>query len=105
MLADDFDLPQESIDKYLPLFAKNRAADLEKISQCLALANFSEVSALAHRIKGTAAAFGHAQFGELATELEQHAKDCCLESCQEISAKLTSYFAKYLAQYTERGNS
>lgn len=105
MLADDFDLPQESIDKYLPLFAKNRASDLERIGQCLTMSDFSEVSALAHKIKGTAAAFGHPAFGELATELEQHANDCCLASCQETSARLTNYFMEHLARYVQRGNS
>ena len=61
MLSDDFDLPQESLNKFLPLFAKNRAEDLERIHQCVDTSNFSEISALAHRIKGTAAAFGHRQ--------------------------------------------
>ncbi len=102
---DDFDLPQESLDKFLPLFAKNRAEDLERIQQSVKTSNFEEISGLAHRIKGTAAAFGHPLFGDLAKELEQHALASSIELCQTLAADLQTYFVTHIAGYLERGTS
>lgn len=95
--SDEFDLPKESLEKYLPLFAKNRAEDLARIYDCMSTSNYSELSILAHKIKGTSAAFGHARFGDLAAELETQALACSFENCHALVEQLRVYFTLHLA--------
>jgi HPt (histidine-containing phosphotransfer) domain-containing protein len=59
----------------MPQYLSNRWVDLREMRRCLADERYSEIVAITHRIRGTAASYGFLGLGDIADALQQAARD------------------------------
>ena len=71
------------------LFAADLLEKVETLKAALRDADWDEVNAIAHRIRGTAKSFGYPEISRVAAELEHSADEKSLESSSDLVKKIS----------------
>ncbi|MBX3020316.1 MAG: response regulator [Bdellovibrionales bacterium] len=85
-------VPSKYLDKLIPTYLRTRFEDMVKLRAALASCDFNTISALGHKIKGSAASYGFPRVSERAKQLEHAAQSANLERCQTIADELDQMF-------------
>ena len=78
----------------VPRFLANRAADVGKIRDALAGADFDSIRAAAHRMKGSGGGYGFPEISRLGAAMEEGARQCDAAAIDALVAGLEAYLAR-----------
>ena len=85
--------PLEGLESFYVEFLTNRENELRELQTALANSNFTAIAEIAHRWKGFCEPYGFGQLGNIAKELEVHAKASEAAPCQKILVSVSDYLA------------
>lgn len=88
------------LESLIPQFLENRKKDIETLQQLVDSNNLSEISQLAHKIKGAASSYGFNELSELASQMEVLAKqNSDIAPLKELVKKMRVHFLSIEIHY------
>ena len=97
-LADNLGLDVEDMDELLDLYVETTSSDLEGLRAAISAGDAEEVDRKAHSIKGASGNLGLSEIYELATKIDDRARQNTLSGLDSMVQELSAEFTKLVQE-------
>ena len=87
------------LEDLIPVFMKNRSAEVDALRAALAAADFEQLRQLGHRMKGVGNSYGFEKVSDIGKEIEEHSRSGNRAALEASIAEYADYLARVQVVY------